>query len=144
MEFLIGTVLAVVVCLSSTFIGLDRDRALYPTQTIFFAGFYILFGVMGGSEPSLLAEMAAGVPFIVAAVWGFRRSLWIVAAALFAHGVFDWFHAGLITDPGVPAWWAGFCGSYDVVAAAYLAWLLKRRVTPAQAGVQTGFPLTRE
>ena len=126
MEFVIGAVGAVVACVSCTFIGLDRDRALYPTQVIFFAGFYVLFGVMGGSTPALLAELAAGVPFLVAAVWGFKRSMWIVAAALFAHGVFDWFHAGLITDPGVPAWWPGFCGAYDVVAAIYVGWMLKK------------------
>jgi len=134
MEFLIGTVLAVVVCLFSTFIGLDRDRALYPTLTIVFVGYYLLFAVMGGSNSALLAELAAGVPFLAAAVWGFKRNLWVTAAALFAHGVFDGLHAGLITDPGVPAFWPGFCGSYDVVAAAYLAWLLKRResfATPA-------------
>ena len=126
MEFVIGTVGAVVACAFATYIGLDRDRALYPTQTIFFAGYYVLFGVMGGSTPALLAEMAAGVPFLAAAVWGFKRNLWIAAAALFAHGVFDFIHGGLVTDPGVPAWWAGFCGSYDVVAAVYLGWLLRK------------------
>ena len=29
----------------------------------------------------------------------------LVAIALVAHGVFDAFHADLITNPGVPAWW---------------------------------------
>jgi hypothetical protein len=63
--------------------------------------------------------------FIVAAVAGFKTSLWIVAAALVGHGVFDFVHASLIANPGVPVWWPPFCSSYDVVAGAYLAVLIK-------------------
>jgi hypothetical protein len=33
----------------------------------------------------------------------------------------------LIDNPGVPAFWPGFCMAFDVVAAAYLAVLLVRR-----------------
>ena len=35
-------------------------------------------------------------------------------------------HGRLIVNPGVPVWWPAFCGAYDVVAAAYLAFLLLR------------------
>jgi len=35
---------------------------------------------------------------------------------------------GLLSNPGVPGWWPAFCLAYDVTAAAYLAWLLKRRL----------------
>jgi hypothetical protein len=66
-------------------------------------------------------------------VVGFRTSLWLVAAALAAHGLFDLVHARLIINPGVPTWWPPFCLSFDVVAAAYLAWLLLQRRTGATA-----------
>jgi hypothetical protein len=49
-----------------------------------------------------------------------------VVAALAAHGIFDFFHPHLLINPGVPVWWPGFCLTYDVTAAGYLAWLLRR------------------
>jgi hypothetical protein len=64
--------------------------------------------------------------FIAAAVAGFKTTLWIVVAALIAHGLLDIFHARLIPNPGVPSWWPMFCLSFDIVAAGYLAWLLMR------------------
>jgi hypothetical protein len=56
---------------------------------------------------------------------GFRSSLWVVVAALAAHGVFDLVHGGVIENPGVPGWWPAFCLTYDVTAATYLLWLLR-------------------
>jgi len=125
-EIIVGVVLAVVVLGFATLVGFDRDRAFYPTVMVVIASYYGLFGVMGGSRDALIAEVAAAGVFVVASVLGFKRSLWIVAAALAAHGVFDYFHGHLIPDPGVPGWWPGFCGTFDVVAAIYLSWLLMR------------------
>jgi hypothetical protein len=48
--FLIGAVLALSVGLSATFIGLDRDRAFYPTVMVVIATYYGLFAVMGGAH----------------------------------------------------------------------------------------------
>ena len=128
MTYLIGVVLAVAVALFARFVGLDRDRAFYPTVMIVIASLYGLFAVMGGSPAELAWEWVAMGGFILLSVLGFRRSLWFVVAALFAHGVFDFFHGHLIANPGVPVWWPAFCGTYDVTAAAVLAWLLR----PAQ------------
>lgn len=133
MALLIGAVLAVSVGLAMTIIGMDRDRALYPTVTIVIASYYALFAIMGASTPVLLVELIAILMFCSAAVAGFRSSLWTVVAALAAHGVFDLVHGHFIDNPGVPAWWPGFCLAYDVVAAAYLAWLLLRSRVPARA-----------
>jgi hypothetical protein len=74
-----------------------------------------------------------GVGFIVLAVVGFRKSLWVVAAALALHGVFDSVHGSFIFNPGVPRWWPAFCLTYDVAAAGYLAWLIISRRTRAMA-----------
>ena len=125
MALLVGTILALAVGLLATVVGLDRDRAFYPTVTIVIASLYALFAVLGGSTNALLAESLAGAVFIAAAVAGFRSSLWIVVLALVAHGVFDFVHGGVISNPGVPAYWPAFCSAYDVTAGVYLAWLLK-------------------
>lgn len=125
MALLVGALLALAVGLFATAVGLDRDRAFYPTVTIVIAMLYSLFAVMGASTKALALESMAGVVFIAGAVSGFRSSLWIVVIALAGHGVFDLVHGGIIFNPGVPPFWPAFCGTYDVTAAAYLAWLLK-------------------
>jgi hypothetical protein len=122
---IVGALLALAVGLFATASGLDRDRAFYPTVMIVIAVLYALFAVMGASTNALVLEFMVGVVFIAAAVSGFKSSLWIVALALAAHGVFDLVHSRVISNPGVPAFWPAFCSTYDVMAAAYLAWLLK-------------------
>lgn len=126
MEILIGAVLALSVGFSATFLGLDRDRAFYPTVMMVIASYYALFAVMGDSAQALATESVAIVAFVGASIAGFRISLWLVVAALAAHGVFDFIHGQLIANPGVPVWWPPFCLSFDLVAAAYLSWLLLR------------------
>ena len=136
MALAVGTLLAFAVGLFATATGLDRDRAFYPTVTIVIAYLYALFAVMGGSTNALVLETVAGTAFLVAAVLGLRSSLWIVAVALAAHGLFDLVHGRIITNPGVPSFWPAFCGAYDLTAAAYLAWLLKSdRIKAGVAGV---------
>ncbi len=135
MEFLIGAVLALSVGLSATYIGLDRDRAFYPTVMAVIASYYALFAVMGGSIQALMIELIVIVVFLGAAVAGFKGSLWLIVAALATHGVFDLFHGHIIENPGVPLWWPHFCLAYDVVAAAYLAWLLQRSKTLGAANL---------
>jgi hypothetical protein len=127
MPFLVGALLALAVGLFATVVGLDRDRAFYPTVMIVIALLYSLFAVMGGSTHALVFDALVGGAFVALAVWGFRSSLWLVVVALAAHGVLDLVHGRLMPNPGVPMWWPPFCLTYDVVAAAYLAWLIKRR-----------------
>jgi hypothetical protein len=123
--FLVGVILALAVGLLAAGTGLDRDRAFYPTVMIVIASYYLLFAAMGGSPKALGLESVAGAVFLAAAVSGFRSSLWVVVPALAAHGVFDLAHGRIISNPGVPPWWPAFCGTYDVTAAAFLAWRLK-------------------
>ena len=125
MALLVGALLAAAVGLFATAVGLDRDRAFYPTVTIVIALYYALFAVMGASANALVLESVAGAVFIAFAAFGFRSSLWVVVLALAAHGVFDLAHSRVISNPGVPAWWPAFCLTYDLAAAAYLAWLLR-------------------
>ncbi|HEY7404244.1 MAG TPA: hypothetical protein VIB39_12030 [Candidatus Angelobacter sp.] len=127
MEYLIGVGLAVVVCAFATWVGFDRDRVFYPAMVIVVATYYILFAVMGSSKPALALESLVAAAFLALAVAGFKKNLWLAAAALAGHGVFDFFHHLLIQNPGVPAWWPGFCLSFDVLAGVFLAILLLRR-----------------
>jgi hypothetical protein len=133
MEYAIGIVLALAVSALATAVGLDRDRAFYPVLAIVIASYYGLFAVMGGSATTLLAESIVIAAFVLISILGFRVNLWLIVAALFAHGVFDFIHGHLIPNPGVPAWWPGFCLTYDIAAAGYLAWILKSRPNAAAA-----------
>jgi hypothetical protein len=98
-----GALLALAVGVFATSTGLDRDWAFYPTVTIVIAAYYVLFAVMGGSGHALVIESMVGAAFLLVSVAGFQWSLWLVVAALGAHGVFDFFRGDAIVNPGVPA-----------------------------------------
>ena len=123
MGYAVGGVLALLVSGFARLTGLDRDRAFYPTVLIVVGSYYVLFAAMGGSPRALVVESIVMSAFVLAAIAGFKGSVWLVVAGLAAHGVFDAFHAHIVHNPGVPEWWPAFCGTYDVVAAAALAWL---------------------
>jgi hypothetical protein len=127
MPYLIGLIIALAVCIFALITGFDRGRVFYSTVVIVVAHYYILFAAMGATTPVLISESLAASAFVIFAVVGFKKSLWITAAALAGHGVFDFFHHLIIHDPGVPVWWPGFCMSFDVIAGAFLAMLLLRR-----------------
>ena len=126
MEYLIGVVLALGISVGATVIGFDRERSFYPTVLIVIAFLYGLFAIIAGSTHALLLEALPIALFIIAAVAGFKKGLWWVVAGLIGHGLFDFVHGHFISNPGVPVFWPGFCGTYDVVAGGYLAFLLKR------------------
>ena len=131
MEYLIGVGLAVMVCVLATLVGFDRDRVFYPTMVIVVATYYILFAAMASSTPALVSESLVACVFLGLAAAGFKWNLWLIVAALAGHGVFDFFHHLFIQNPGVPTWWPGFCLSFDVLAACFLAALLIRRSASA-------------
>ena len=130
MSYFIGITLAVTVGVFARWVGLDRDRAFYPTVMIVIASLYSLFAILADSPVVLVAEFAVGAGFIALAAVGFKRSLWLVVAALAAHGLFDIFHPHAFHNPGVPAWYPEFCLAYDVAAAAFLGWRI-RQLKPA-------------
>jgi hypothetical protein len=131
--FLLGLGLALAVGAFATRVGFDRERSFYPTVLMVVGSYYVLFAAEG-STPSILACEAVGMAlFVVAAVLGFRSSLWIVVAGLFAHGLFDAVHGHILANAGTPAWWPAFCGTYDVTAAAYLVLRLSKVSSPPRA-----------
>ena len=127
MEYLIGVVLALGIAIGASAIEFDRERSFYPTVLIVIAFLYALFAILGGSVRALLLEALPIALFVTAAVLGFKKTLWWAVAGLVGHGLFDFVHGHFISNPGVPAYWPGFCGTYDVIAGVYLAYLIKRR-----------------
>jgi hypothetical protein len=123
MEYFVGLILGLVVCGFAFLSGFDRDRAFYPTVLIVIASYYSLFAVMGASQHSTLAiEIAVGLVFSVFAILGFTKSMWLAAIGIAGHGLFDFFvHHTLVTNPGMPVWWPGFCGTIDIVIGGWLA-----------------------
>ena len=127
MEYLIGIGVGVVVGVFAMMTGFDRDRVFYPTLVPVIATYYILFAAIGSSTRALALESLMAIVFGALAVAGFKKNLWLIVAALAGHGVFDFVHHLFIQNPGVPAWWPGFCLSCDVILGAFLAMLLMRR-----------------
>jgi hypothetical protein len=125
-EYLVGLLLSVAVAGFATAVGLDRERAFYPTVLIVIASYYVLFAVMGASGRTLVIEIVVASAFLVAALIGFKKNLWFAVAAIIGHGAFDFVHHWLIENPGVPHWWPGFCLTFDVVVGAWLAVRLMR------------------
>jgi hypothetical protein len=124
MEYMIGLGLAGAFCLFAKAVGYECERSFYPAVTIAVATYYILFAAMAGSTRALAMESLVACGFLALAAAGFRVSPWLVVAGLTGHGAFDLVHHHLIENPGMPAWWPGFCSSFDILAGGYLAWLL--------------------
>ena len=102
MEYLIGFLLSFTVAALAAIIGLDRDRAFYPTVLCVIASYYVLFAVMGGGGQTLVIEIAVASVFSLFAILAYKRTLWLAVAAIVGHGVFDFVHHFFIQNPGVP------------------------------------------
>ena len=79
MEYLIGWFLSLAVAGLAIIIGLDRERAFYPTVLIVIASYYALFGVMAASRRALVIEIVVASGFLLIAIIGYKRNLWLVA-----------------------------------------------------------------
>ncbi|MBL8202097.1 MAG: hypothetical protein JNK40_14105 [Chromatiales bacterium] len=131
MSYIIGIATAALVALLGSVAGFDRERGFYPAILMVVASYYVLFAAIGDSANSLWPEAMVMAAFVVTAVLGFRRNLWLVVVGLAAHGILDLFHASGTVTPGVPAWWPAFCLAFDISAAAYCAYLLLWRAGKA-------------
>ena len=134
MEYLIGVALALAVAALGAWVGLDRDRSFATTILIVVAFYYVLFALIGGAQRPVVIEIIVAIGFLIIALIGFKWNLWLVAAGLVGHGLFDFVHASFIDNPGVPRWWPGFCSAFDVLFGAWLALLLARRSNPSLSG----------
>lgn len=136
MSILIGVVLALCTRLVGRVAGFDRDRAFYPAVLIAIATYDVLFAVMAGTPTAIVIESLFASAFLVASIVGFRTTPWIIVAGFAAHGIADAFHDGFSPDAGIPAWWPGFCGAFDVAIAVVLALQLLLAARTRQAGTR--------
>jgi hypothetical protein len=127
MQYIVGTSLALLFCGAAAGLGMDRERVFYPAVLIAVASYYLAFAAVDGRNEVMLSELAIAAVFIVGAVAGFKRSPWIAVVALAGHGVMDAFHHQLVHNTGVPQVWPGFCMTFDVTAAAFVALLMLAR-----------------
>ncbi len=122
----VGIALALGLALMARTNGLDRDRGFYSAALIAVGSYYVLFAAMAGATSALMIESAVMAGFVLAAVIGFTGSPWLLVTGPAGHGIFDLFHGSIIDNPGVPAWWPGFCAAFDVAFAGCLAWTSRR------------------
>ena len=127
MEFIVGITLALLFCAAAAGLGMDRERVFYPAVVMAVASYDLAFAVGDGRGAVMGSEVAIAAVFIAGAVLGFKRSPWIAVVALGGHGVMDAFHHHLVHNTGVPQAWPGFCMSFDVIAAAFVAVLMLAR-----------------
>ena len=106
---------------------MDRERVFYPAVLIAVASYYLAFAAADGRSEVMLSEVAIAAVFIAGAVAGFKRNPWIAVVALAGHGVMDGFHHHLVHNVGVPQVWPGFCMTFDVTAAAFVALVMLAR-----------------
>lgn len=123
MPFLTGILVAIGVAVFARLSGFDRQKVFYPVVLVVVASYYLLFAAMAGGG-GMVPELIGFAVFTIVAVIGFRTSLWIAAAGLAAHGLFDYFRHLVIPGRGVPHWWPDFCMGFDVAAGALLALML--------------------
>ncbi len=133
MQYVVGSVLPLGVGLFSALVGFDRDRSFFPVVLIVIANLYVVFATMAPSGHPLGPELAGAALFVTLAVVGFKWNLWVVAAGTVGHGLFDFVHHRAIDNPGVPAFWPGFCGAFDVVFGAWIAFRLLKGGLAARA-----------
>ena len=127
MEYTVGITLALIFCAAAAGLGMDRERVFYPAVLIAVASYYLAFAVVDGRHEVMLSEVAIAAVFIAGAVAGFKCNPWIAVVALAGHGVMDGFHHHLVHNIGVPQVWPGFCMTFDVTAAVFVALLMRVR-----------------
>jgi hypothetical protein len=126
MESMIGAGLGLAISAFAQLVGFDRSRNFYPLALIVIASYYGLFAAMAGARSAYMLEALIFGVFASLAIVGFRACLWVVVIGLLAHGAMDFVHGFLVTNPGVPRWWPGFCASIDIAMGLYAAVRLLR------------------
>jgi len=87
------------------------------------AGAYIGFGANDGRPGIFVIELSAAAAFGAMALLGVIWSPYMFAAALFAHGLWDFAHHNGVFGAHVPGWYIPFCVVVDWLAAAGLTLL---------------------
>jgi len=122
LPFAIGIGLTICLLFVAWGLGLEKDRGVWVTTMISIASFYVLFAVQYGDLKTILIQIGIALTFIGLALFGYKRSLYWVAAALLLHAIYDGIMFG--HDPA-PEWWGPFCLAVDFLLAAALFYWIK-------------------
>jgi len=122
--FIIGLILTIGLISVSWITGLYRERGVYAVTLIAIAFFYIVFALEHGDTNAVVFNTVVAALFVVLALFGYLRSLTVVAFGLILHGVFDGIYLLSSTNPS-PEWWAPFCFAVDIALGIFLVFLIK-------------------
>lgn len=140
MNYVVGILLSLVTCGVALLLPAGRDRWFFPAMVVVIVLFDVWFALMGGDRNALLFEAAILFAYLMTALLSYKFSLWLAVVALAAHGAFDLTHFMFFQNKGIPAWWPGFCMTFDVIAALFLGAMLvwrARRSDVRQSVVRT-------
>jgi hypothetical protein len=73
MDYLVGVTLSLSVAVIAALVGLDRERAFYPTVLIVIASYYVLFAVMAASKRTLAIESCCFQLFLAVSYTRFQE-----------------------------------------------------------------------
>lgn len=127
MEYLTGLALGVLIAILGRVLSFDQDKSFYPVILIVVAFYYVLFSIMSRNTDTILYEIVIALVFTITALFSSKYSMYIVAAGLILHGVYDAAHDLILINTGVPIWWPGFCAAFDVVLGVIVIYLTKSR-----------------
>ncbi len=123
LPFGLGIILTTGLLFVSTMVGLHRDRGVYPITLIAIALFYVVFAFEHGGVWEIAFNSVVACLFLLFAIGGYVRSLWIVAIGLILHGLFDVVYAASASNPA-PDWWAPLCLTVDLLLGLFLVVLI--------------------
>jgi hypothetical protein len=94
----------------------------------FIGAIYAGFGMQTGTRAQIVIEWTVALGFFAAAIAGLWFSSWIIPAAYFAHGFWDFAHHQKPRLAPVPSWYPPFCAILDWVAGEILTVIWSLRV----------------
>lgn len=116
---LAGVVSGVLASLAITLLNTLSDTQGHAILIAAVATPYVAFALVDGTARSIVTEAVVAVAFVAVAFVVFDASVWVVAGALAAHGIWDLAHLRTHITSHVgdyPVW----CATLDVSAAAVL------------------------
>jgi hypothetical protein len=121
-QALLGVLLALVTIGIALLLPDGAGIVLFGVILGFVVGSYWAFASASGLPRALAIEVAAGLLFLAAAVFGVWSSPALLAAGYTAHGLWDILHHPRGVQTGIPRWVPPFCLVYDWVIAAFILW----------------------
>lgn len=127
-QLLIGAFACLVFVLVARRAGLKREMIVYAAALVIAALIYVGFAVVGGATVSwLVIESGSLVLFSLVALFGLRRSAWVLMIGWAAHAVWDVLLHKVLEVGFVPEWYPVVCIGFDLFLAGYIA-MRKREI----------------